>query len=408
MTQEADAAPSEARALEPSDAKPAPARPRRTSRFFVVLLALAGAMHLFFAVAVHELLVRLEVTHAAVWSAAAAAAGIALFVNRARQVMPDRKRSDLVVRIVDIPFYIHFCAAFFTLLPALVASVVGPLVSLATRGTATFPGGFVLGTYLVGLALAAYGILVRRRVFVVERVDIPIKDLDPRLDGFRIVQLSDLHVGSLTPKPWADRWVEAANREAADLAVVTGDMVTSGVEFHDDIADALAALRAKHGTVVSMGNHDYFGEGEPLISRLRDRGCVVMRNEGKTLTHEGAELYLAAVDDTWTRRANLASALAEWPAHLPAVLLAHEPAVWDGAAPRKVALTLSGHTHGGQVAVPFFGKRASLANLSHAHTVGLYEDNGSHLYVHPGLGTTGPPVRFGVAPALAVLTLRRA
>lgn len=405
MTQDAEAA----GAAAPAPSHASPARPRRRpGRFFVVLVGLAGAMHAFFAVAAAQLFARLGVAHAGAWGVAAAVLGVALFFNRARQVMPDRRRSDLVVRLVDIPFYVHFCAAFFALVPSLVAAVVWPLFTLATRSEVAFPSGFVLGVYLVGLGLAAYGTLFRRRAFVVERLDVPVRDLDPRLDGFRIVQLSDLHVGSLTPKPWADRWVAAANREAADLAVVTGDMVTSGVEFHDDIADALADLRAKHGTIVSMGNHDYFGEGEPLISRLRERGCIVMRNEGRTLTHDGADLYLAAVDDTWTRRANLEAALAEWPTHLPAVLLAHEPAVWDGAAPRNVALTLSGHTHGGQVAVPFFGKRASLANLSHDYTVGLYERAGAHLYVHPGLGTTGPPVRFGVAPAIAVLTLRRA
>lgn len=363
-------------------------------------------MHLCFGVAVFEAAVRVELPWPMIWAALAAGAGIALFLNRMRLVMPDRRRSDLGVRFIDIPFYIHFCAAFFTLPLAAVAFVVWPLFTLVTRGALVAPTTFVLGAYCVGLVLAAYGILVRRRWFRIDRLEVAIRGLDPKLDGLRIAHLSDLHVGALTPKSWADRWVAAANRESVDLAVVTGDMVTSGIDFHEDIAASLGALRARLGTYVSMGNHDYFGEGEPLITHLRDRGCVVLRNEGRTIEDKGASFHLAAIDDTWTRRADLELALSTRPEGAPTVLLAHEPAMFDQAAERGVALTLSGHTHGGQVAVPFLARRVSLSHLSHRYHVGLYQLGDASLYVHPGLGTTGPPVRLGVAPAVTVITLR--
>lgn len=390
---------------------PAPARARRArpSRFFRVLFGLTVLMHVFFGAAVLEALHRFAIPHAGWWACAMAVLGLLAFINRVRLIMPDRHRSPLVVRFFDIPFYVHFCAAFFTLVPALLASIVWPLVSLVRDGelgAGAWPGSFILGTYLLGLLMSGYGVLVRRRWFVIDRIEVPVAGLDPKLDGFRIVQLSDLHVGALTPRSWADRWVAAANAEKGDLAVVTGDMVTSGVDFHDDIAKSLGGLRARHGSVVSMGNHDYFGEGEPLITRLRENGCAVLRNQGRVIEQDGASFYLAAIDDTWTRRADLDRALVDRPAGMPCVLLAHEPAMFDHAADKGVALTLSGHTHGGQVAMPFLAKRLSLSHLTNRYHLGVYQKNDAVLYVHPGLGTTGPPIRIGVAPAVTVITLR--
>ena len=134
----------------------------------------------------------------------------------------------------------------------------------------------------------------------------------------------------------------------------------------------------------------------------------MLRNEGLVLTRGDARLYLAAIDDTWTRRADLDLALAERPAGVPCVLLAHDPEMFPKAAARGVDVTLSGHTHGGQIAVPFLARRFSLATLAHTFNVGVYREGDATLYVHPGLGTTGPPIRLGAAPAVVRLTLRAA
>src|SRR5262249_12512399 len=110
---------------------------------------------------------------------------------------------------------------------------------------------------------------------------------------------------------------------------------------------------------------------------------------------------------TWTRRHDLARALAARPSGMPAVLLAHDPVLFPDAAERGVDLVLSGHTHGGQVAVPLLARKLNLARLMTQFTNGVYRSGSSTLYVHRGLGTTGPPVRLAVAPEIAVLTLRR-
>jgi len=133
----------------------------------------------------------------------------------------------------------------------------------------------------------------------------------------------------------------------------------------------------------------------------------VLRNRGLELRRAGGAIYLAGVDDTWTRRHDMARALEARPPGMPAVLLAHDPALFPDAAARGVDLVLSGHTHGGQVAVPLLARKLNLARLITRFTSGLYHSGASTLYVNRGLGTTGPPVRLAVAPEIAVLTLRR-
>ena len=183
-------------------------------------------------------------------------------------------------------------------------------------------------------------------------------------------------------------------------------MVTSGTAYHEDIATVMAELAAKDGVYVSMGNHDYFGEEEHLVAALRARRVTVLRNEGVVIEKDGARLWLAAIDDTWTHRDDLGRALAQRPSGLPTVLLAHDPERFDQAADAGVELVLSGHTHGGQVAMPFMARALNLAKLRYKYTLGFYERGRSRLYVHPGLGTTGPPMRLGAAPEVTVLVLR--
>lgn len=330
--------------------------------------------------------------------------GVLAFVGRARAGIPDRRRNATLVRLVDVPYFIHWCAAVFAFIPSVVATLGAPLVAFASGQPAGVPMGAYMASYLAGLVVCGYGVLVRRRWFRVVERPVAIPGLDPRLNGLRIAHLSDLHIGTLTPRSWGLAWVRSANRAKPDLAVVTGDMVTSGSDFHSDIADVLGGLRAEHGVFASMGNHDYFGDGERLIALLRHRGVRVLRNEGVIVERGGARLWLAAIDDTWTRRDDLAAAMRDRPPGTAAVLLAHDPARFDAAADAGAALVLAGHTHGGQIGVPFLYRFANLATM-YRYRLGFYRRDASVLYVHPGLGTTGPPIRLGVVPEVTVLVL---
>lgn len=376
-------------------------------RIAKALLAVTAVTHVGFFGAAYGALTLAGARFPAAGAALATLVGYAGIVAIVRKGLDDRKSAAWRVRFLRIPYFVHWCACVFALLPDLLYVVLRPLGGLAVGDARVPPSGFLV-IYAVGLVVCAYGVLVRRRVFQVLHLELRVKALPPAFEGFTIAHLSDLHIGALTPEAWGHRWVRAANAFGADLAVVTGDLVTSGTAFHEDIARVVGALRARDGVFVSMGNHDYFGEGEPLVSLLTAGGARVLRNEGVVLTRGDARLYLAAIDDTWTRRADLELALAERPAGAPCVLLAHDPEMFPKAAARGVDVTLSGHTHGGQIAVPFLAERFSLATLAHTFNLGVYRDGDATLYVHPGLGTTGPPIRLGAAPAVVKLTLRAA
>jgi hypothetical protein len=257
---------------------------------------------------------------------------------------------------------------------------------------------------VIALVLGADAVLgwprLRKRVVRVE-------GLPPELEGYRIGQISDVHCGPHTPEHRVASWVKRLNALDLDLVTVTGDLITHGSSHVEAVARALGGLRAKDGAFACMGNHDYFTDGEHLIRELERRGLTVLRNRGVLVERGGARLYVAGVDDTWTSRDDISRALRGRPQGAPTVLLAHDPELFPEAQARDVDLTLSGHTHGGQLGVPGV-RRLSLARFITRWTAGLYRQGRSWLYVNRGVGTTGPPARLGAPAELAVLTLRRA
>ena len=266
------------------------------------------------------------------------------------------------------------------------------------------PGSAYVAAAIVSLVSGLRAITHRPQLRARE---VRIAGLPPALDGYRIGQISDVHCGPNTPAERVRRWVERLNAEDLDLMTVTGDLITHGSSHVSDVAAALGGLRARDGVYACMGNHDYFTDGEHFVRQLTRHGLTVLRNRGVVVERDGAQLYVAGVDDTWTSRHDVARALADRPANTPTVLLAHDPNLFPEAIARDVELTLSGHTHGGQLAFPGV-RRLSLARFITEFTAGLYRRGRSWLYVNRGAGTTGPPVRLGAPAELAVLTLRSA
>jgi predicted MPP superfamily phosphohydrolase len=186
--------------------------------------------------------------------------------------------------------------------------------------------------------------------------------------------------------------------------------VTTGNRFHREVAEALGDLQATDGVVAVLGNHDNFGEREPLLSTFAERNVRVLANSRHTIERIQADgstatFEIVGIDDVYTRRADVEIALAG-ASRPPLVGLAHDPRLFDALATHGVSLVLSGHTHWGQVGVPFFADRVNLARpIFGERNVGATRGT-SRLIVSPGLGSTGPPVRFGVAPAVLLITLR--
>lgn len=383
-------------------------RHRRRTRFARWLVAVTAVIHLPVALACAEIARRTSAPHPWLVGASVAALGVAGFLTRSRIALPDRRRSRVGVWLADVPYLIHWCAALWMLIPSALATVVGPLIDLARGRPPGLPMGVYMWGYLSGLLVCAYGTLVRRRRFRVVEREVRIPGLDPALAGLRIAHLSDLHIGALTPKAWGFAWAAAANRQRPDLAVITGDLLTSGTEFHEDAAEVAAALEANLGVFVSMGNHDYFGDGPRLCSTLAAHGVRVLRNEGVLVERGGARLWIAGVDDTWTKRDDVARAMRDRPFPSTAIVLSHDPDRFDQAAAAGAELVLAGHTHAGQIAMPFMLRAMNLARLTTRYSAGFFWRGRSTMYVNPGLGTTGPPMRLGAAPEVTILVLKPA
>jgi len=322
---------------------------------------------------------------------------------RVRLGFEDRPRAPWIGRLAMPLFDMMWCTCLFApVTTGLFALVALPLSLKVPRVLGLAP--IVQIGALLALLAAAYGVFVRRRWVRLRKVEVPIVGLPESLDGYRIAHLSDLHIGSIDRVAHAREWILKCNALSPDLVAVTGDLLSTGDHFHDDVVEVLGSLRGRDGVFACLGNHDYYREGA-LCDRLAASGVRVLRNEGLVVDRG---LFVAGVEDMWRGSVDLDAALEGRPEGLPSLLLSHNPALFPAAAAQKVSLTLSGHIHAGQIAVPFLSERWSLGRLSTRYSAGLYEREGARLFVHAGLGTTGPAIRFGAAPEIVEIVLRRA
>lgn len=240
---------------------------------------------------------------------------------------------------------------------------------------------------------------------MVERVQIPIPNLPPALDGFRIVQISDIHYYPFTTIELVDRAIEMANDLKPDLTVLTGDFVWHEAEAIFELMPALVKLNAKYGVYAGLGNHDLWTDVKVITRAIEKERLPLLVNQGVPISLGKSTLFLAGLDDGWSGKPDLAAAMANYPDGAITVLMMHEPDFAPRyAADKRVHLQLSGHSHGGQVRLPFSGPIV-LPYLSWKYPMGLYNIEGMWLYTNRGLGTTNVPVRVNCAPEITELTL---
>lgn len=381
-------------------------------RFPIALFTLTLVSHAPFAVGLAYALGLTGLPHAGWLAVILALVPILLSKGRLARARGDEPIPRWRLLLVEEPYHAHWLATVAAWpLVALTGGGVLIHVALAPPGGAVGLerrlGAATLASYVAALLISSYGVMVRRRWVRVRALDVPIAGLDAAFDGYRIAHLSDLHIGGLWPRGRAARWSDRVGALDVDLVALTGDYVTSGDAFHEDIAAVLSSMRARDGVVAVLGNHDYLGDVEALVTRLRAGGVEVLRNEHRLLARGAAAVTIAGVDDTSTRRADVARALEGRSEALPLIVLAHDPQLFPELARRGAALVLSGHTHWGQIAVPFLATRWNFSRLSYRYHAGTYREGGTLLYISPGLGTTGPPVRLGAPPEITVLRLRR-
>ena len=254
-------------------------------------------------------------------------------------------------------------------------------------------------------ASVAGGMIAARGEHEVVDVEVAIGKLPKALDGFTIVQLSDLHVGMTIDRAFVQRVVDKANALSPDLIALTGDLIDGTVEdLRDDVAP-LAALRAKHGVYAVTGNHEYYAGVDPWIAEITRLGARYLRNERVAIA-DG--LDLAGVDDYGAHNyaghgEDLDKALGDRDRARAVVLLAHQPRQVRRASQFGVDLQLSGHTHGGQIWPWHYMVKLQQRGL----LAGRYEHAGTQLYVTRGCGYWGPPVRL-LAPLEITRVILRA
>lgn len=267
--------------------------------------------------------------------------------------------------------------------------------------------GGTLGGGLAAVGGYTYVSRIEPRWLRVERVRVPIAGLPEALEGFTIALISDLHLYPYTRLEEIEAAVEVANALRPDLVVLGGDYVLETAHAIDDLAPALARLDARHGIAACVGNHDLWTDVDRVVAGLEREGIDVLRNASRTVVHEGARLTLAGLDDGWSGRPDLDLALDGVAPGTTVVLLNHEPDLADRYAhDGRVALQLSGHTHGGQVRLPGLGAPV-LPKYGAKYVAGLYRTGELWVYATRGVGVIGPPVRFGCRPEVTHLTLTR-
>ena len=270
-----------------------------------------------------------------------------------------------------------------------------------------------------GLA-SGFGIVVGRHDYVIEEVPIPLLRLPRSLDGYTIAQISDIHIGSLVNDYELGQAEELLRRTRADLIVITGDMVDHDARYIPRLgafARRLAELGVRDGVVAIAGNHDYYTDIDRVLGTTSEAGVRVLRNEGLVIPdgeraaatrREGFSLL--GIDDVWAPRggfaggADLPRTLAHARPDLARVMLCHNPELFPEAADH-VDLMLSGHTHGGQIAL---GVRPASWALRHGYVAGHYHRGASQIYVNRGFGTVGPPARLQTPPEITKIILTSA
>jgi len=270
-----------------------------------------------------------------------------------------------------------------------------------------FLSGLIATPLVAVSAASAYARLIEPYNYLVSETDVFINNLPERFEGFRITQLTDIHHSKILGLNEVRRVVSLAQQTRPDMFVLTGDYSTTYRRFIEPCAEALSSLSAPEGVWAVLGNHDHYTDPELTTRALEQHHISVLNNKNTTLRRGPDKLQLSGIDD-WTWNAtDWIKAFSGLNDKAPTILLSHQPSVLDFEQVKNVSLILSGHTHGGQINLPWLGTPARFATKDLRYAQGLFKHGDVQLYVSSGTGVIGLPVRFGVRPEIAVIQLRR-
>jgi predicted MPP superfamily phosphohydrolase len=263
----------------------------------------------------------------------------------------------------------------------------------------------------------AYGLLYGRLNLQVTAQTIRLPRLPCAFEGFRICQLSDIHIGPFMPAAEIRKYVAIANAQKPEMIVLTGDFVTFDPNTEQAVVDALRGLRAPFGVYGSLGNHDAWAGVEDSISELfRQTGVRILRGAKVPIAARGETFNLMGVDFQSSRRFGPSPPVKHLLKNIEGmvdpnrvnILLSHNPDTFDRAAELGIDLSLAGHTHGGQAALEFISPEIAPSRLVTPYVAGWFHQPGGQLYVNRGIGTIFIPIRIGAPPEITIYSLSRA
>jgi predicted MPP superfamily phosphohydrolase len=271
-------------------------------------------------------------------------------------------------------------------------------------------------TAFVVVALFIWSALIEPNRLVVNEQQIKLPNFPKRLDGFKIVAIADIHGGSnAVDEEKIHYLVTLANQQQPDLIVLLGDFVSqqyfnrAKLKMDSDVvAKNINGLKAKYGVYAALGNHDWWNNGAKIRKELEENGMKVIENDVSPIEVNGQTIWILGIPDFLTRQPIvLQMAMSGINKPGPIIAITHNPDVF-AELPSNITLTLAGHTHGGQVNIPFIGSPIVPSNYGQRYAAGHIVENGRHLFVTTGVGTSVLPFRFRVPPEIAVLTLSSA
>jgi len=387
---------------------------RRFLAFLIVFLSVMGAVHGYIYLRVVK-----DTALPSPWNLVAGVFFTAAILSLPLSFVAGRTLARNLARLLVVPAYLWLGFAFQVFFLLLAGDVIRALVWLTGTllGVGPFPGFrdpsltvhrlIALAAVAIALASTIFGIWWGLRRIAIRRIEVPLQGLPAEMDGFTIVQLSDLHMDLVHGRGWLTTVVNKTNSLAPDLVAITGDLAEGSVAQFGYDAEPLNLLSAPNGVFFVTGNHEYFHDLQGWLERLPQLGIRVLRNERVQVQRYGVGFDLAGVDDHDGKRMapghgpDLQKALEGRDRGRPVVLLAHQPRIMDEAVRWGVDLVLSGHTHGGQI-WPF----SYLVYLQQPYVKGLKRREGTVLYLSAGTGFWGPPMRLGTTAEIAVITLR--
>lgn len=268
----------------------------------------------------------------------------------------------------------------------------------------------LLGLFLAGLVLGVWAFAAEPASLRVREYRLEIPEWPSGRAGMRVALLADLHVGS--PHNGLDKLEEVVDRTNAarpDLVLIAGDLVIQDViggRFvpPEEIAPVLARLRAPLGVYAVLGNHDRWLDGPRVIRTLSRVGIPALEDRAVEISRGGPPFWLVGISDYWTAPHDVRRALAQVTDGAPVLVFTHNPDLFPWI-PSRVSLTLAGHTHGGQVNLPLLGRLIVPSRYGERYAIGHVVEDGRHLFVTAGVGTSILPVRFLVPPEISIIRL---